>query len=463
MPEPRVAMAFSQIKQTLFRGLLEQANFHENLSEAYSVTAGAWEEWFRIEQQYLPSDLAPTARLTQGLCDAPDSQHALQWAGRQRALSPHLPSAYVIWARGLTAQSAIASLVFQILVQKPAVVSRMNLDEQVLMRAGANIKALWDLFASLMKALGGCLLYICIGSAGPDEFAIVKKFVKTVRGWDGPPISVTIVHPFHPGFVHGDHVTDLDGAYDVHPSLTTTDALQHVLMVELDAHGRVVSDAVATTLWETLWREVRYAVIGIALAQVAAEARRRIAGLGRKHAAAAGVAAWRAGAGEKWLGNEAAMNTVREQIQRHLDIVDLGLPSEVRVKLVSSLKLLVLVADSDRIDIRSLTKAQRDRVWGQMESKIVPATVAMFCGSMEGLLEGVLEEYCAAPCRNDMQGRSVVLRMQNNVFGWEGEWRDTFSDEGQIIVDAIFRAIVIGFEEVIAALMEEEEKEEETK
>ena len=43
-------------------------------------------------------------------------------------------------------------------------------------------------------------------------------------------------------------------------------------MLELDVH-RVISETIRTVLWESLWREVRYAVIGVALAEVVEKAR----------------------------------------------------------------------------------------------------------------------------------------------------------------------------------------------
>ncbi|KAK3377070.1 hypothetical protein B0T24DRAFT_592701 [Lasiosphaeria ovina] len=117
-----------------------------------------------------------------------------------RAQSPHVPSAFLIRAKGLTVQAAIASLIFQVLQQRPASLVEHNLDTRMFTRARASVTALWDLFAHLMRVLGGCLIYISMGSVGPDEFAVVEKFVKTTRAWDGPlPICVTIIHPFTKG------------------------------------------------------------------------------------------------------------------------------------------------------------------------------------------------------------------------------------------------------------------------
>jgi len=93
----------------------------------------------------------------------------------------------------MTAHSAIASLILQIIQQRPTVISERNLDINMFIRANSSITALWNMFVNLMKVLGGCLIYISIGSVGPDEFAVVEKFVKAVRNWDGPPICITII------------------------------------------------------------------------------------------------------------------------------------------------------------------------------------------------------------------------------------------------------------------------------
>lgn len=78
--QPPIPDIFLEIKQTLFSNFQDQASYHESLAATYSVTARAWEEWFAVEQKHLPSAASPAhgTRLSQGLCDAPDHQHALQ-------------------------------------------------------------------------------------------------------------------------------------------------------------------------------------------------------------------------------------------------------------------------------------------------------------------------------------------------------------------------------------------------
>ncbi|KAB5550774.1 hypothetical protein GE09DRAFT_1203999 [Coniochaeta sp. 2T2.1] len=444
---------------TLFQGFEYQATYHDSLAATYSVTSGAWKQWFAEEQRYLPSDLAPTTRLTQGICDAPDAQHALQWVAQQRALSPHIPSAYIIWARGMTAHSAIASLIFQILQQRPVVISQHNLDMRMFMRANASVKALWDMFVHLMRVLGGCLIYITMGSVGPDEFAVVEKFVKTVQAWDGPPISVTIIHPYNEGFTLVEDATDLDSAYDVHPSLTTTDALHHVLMLELDVHE--VSDTIRNVLWESIWRETRYATIGVAFTAVtemiASAAEEHSRQMVETHELAADVRdLWLSGV-RRWLDNRVAANSVREQMQRHLDIVELELRDDVRDTISRHVKLLVFRIDTDRLESlssRSLTQPQRDRVWGRMQEAIRPGTVSMFCASLRDTVAETLNEYAEVPPRNAQQATVAAVKLLNGRFGWNSGWRASFSTDKEEVVKAIVKGINVGFVHTIHALLE---------
>lgn len=464
IPDGTVPDFLLQIKQTLFQGFEHQATYHDSLAATYSVTSGAWKQWFTEEQRYLPSDLAPTTRLTQGICDAPDSQHALQWVAQQRAQSPHIPSAYLIWARGMTTHSAIASLIFQILQQRPVAISQHNFDMRMFVRANTSVKALWDMFVHLMRVLGGGLIYITMGSVGPDEFAVVEKFVKTVQGWDGPPICVTIIHPYNQGFMRIEDATDLDSAYDVHPSLTTTDALHHVLMLELDVHE--VSDTIRTVLWESLWRETRYATIGVGFTQVAEiivsaaeELSQELVGI---HELDPDVRkAWIDGV-KRWQSNKVAANNVREQIQRHLDIVELELRDDIRDSISRHVKRLVFRIDTDRIEslsARSLTQPQRDSVWDRMQLAIRPGTLTMFGTSVRDIVAEVLAVYSEVPSRNAHQAELAVVRLLDARFGWKDSWRSTFSTDKEKVVKAIVNGIMTGFEDIIQALLEIEQLE----
>jgi hypothetical protein len=448
-----------QIKDTLFRGFTHEAHLHEELATTYKVTSGAWETWFAEEQRHLPSVMRSTSKFNQGFCDAPDSQHALQWLAQQRALSPHIPSAYLIWAKGMTAQSAIASLLFQIISQRPVVLSEHNLTISAFKRANAGIKPLWDMFVHLMRVLGGCLIYISMGSVGPDEFVVVEKFAKAVQSWDGPPISVTIIHPLNDGFVQVDDATDLDGLYDVHPSLTTTDALYHVIVLEIG--GQLdVSDTIREVLWDTAWREVRYAAIGISLSQVLDMVLQEARKLSEARVEAGKMTrielqSWTKGV-EKWIKGhlDFSVNTVREQIQRYMEIVELGLPTEVKMGLAHHLKRCVFAADMDRLGSRALTEAQRYRVFADIQAAINPAAVTAFCGAVDDLIEEALDDYSEMVKKNPKKGGLAVMRALDELFGWDGRWRETYQEDAGLFVGGIAQGIEAGFRSVITALLE---------
>ncbi|KAK4143964.1 uncharacterized protein C8A04DRAFT_37002 [Dichotomopilus funicola] len=479
LPHPPLPDVFNQIKSTLFRNFRDQASYHESLAATYSVTARAWEEWFAVEQRHLPSSaVIPTvSRLSQGLCDAPDYQHALQWVAQQRRLTPDIPSAYLIWARGMTVHTAIASLVFQVLQQRPGAVAEFGLDLSVFDRAVASVTSLWGVFTYLMRRCGGCLIYISIGSAGDDEFVIVEKFVEAVKTWDGPPIWVTIIHPYHEGFVGIEEATDLDGLYDVHPSLTTTDALHHVLMLELDIHQ--VSETIQTVLWEAVWRETRYAAVGISYTRVVAVIQDLAAELAESGVVVTtddeddgGNSAGKTpsplvlttttkdlwiGAVQRWLDHPVASNTTRELVQRHLDVVPLAQPEDVRADISRHLKCLVLRIDERKAGTfaeRSMTQTQRYRVWDTMKQAIVPGSEAMFCASIRSLLADAMLDFAEIPCRNMRQANSAVMRLLNDRFGMDGAWKGTMSRDDLLMVGGIKQAIMTGFKGTIEALSE---------
>jgi hypothetical protein len=467
-PQPDI---FTAIKATLFRDFLSQASYHDSLAATYSVTARAWKEWFTVEQQHLPSSasLSHGTRLSQGLCDAPDHQHALQWVAQQRTLTPDVPSVYLIWAQGMTVHAAVAALVLQVLQQRPAAAAQLGmLDVAVLERAGKSVWRLWEVFTYLMRMLGGCLVYISIGSAGEDEFAIVERFVKTVRAWDGPPIWVTMIHPYNEGFVGIEEATDLDGLYDVHPSLTITDALHHVLMLELDIHQ--VSDTIQTVLWEAAWRETRYASVGISFKRVVKVILDTAEELSRTDLDGVPLltdhsrALWMGGV-QRWINHPVASNCTRELVQRHLDIVPLALPDDIRAAISRHLKCLVLRIDESKVASfasRSMTEKQRYRVWDEIKAAIIPGSEAMFCTTIRELLLDALENFAEVPCQNARQAGSVLVKLLNDRFGVGGVWSQSMSHNERLMVEGTKEAVMTGFAHTILALSEPEVVEETT-
>ncbi|EXF80256.1 hypothetical protein CFIO01_11145 [Colletotrichum fioriniae PJ7] len=388
---------FRAIRKNLFKSFEVQAGFHQELQATYEVTTSkAWIEWFSMEQKYVPSGYSHETKVIQAECDAPDPQHALVWKKQQRKFASHVPSAYLIWTRGMTAQSAIASLVDQILVQKTEVMIDAGIDLEQFKEANNNVVSLWKFFLYLTTVLGGCMIYITIGSVGEQEFAIVGKFIRMAKSWKGPPVNVTLIHPFNDNFARTDDVVNLDDKYDVHPRLTTTDAMHHVLLLEINSE-RTISDTIRNLLWETVWREVRYAVIGIALTQVinkilvAAKGAAREAPVRNQSSfSETDIRRWVAAVGQ-WTAATWSMNSMREQIQQHIDIVDIHLPLDRKKRLEGKLAFLVFEKDEELGS--QLTFAQREAVWVDVQEAIKPGTAEMFCGEIEELVAAMLEDY----------------------------------------------------------------------
>jgi hypothetical protein len=459
-----VTPLFLEIKKTLFRSFEIEASYHEELATTFKLTSSpAWAHWLAVEQQYVPSRFSHETTIAQAECDAPDAATCLQWLAQARSEYSHVVSAYLLWARGMTAQSAIGSIVFQMLQQRPQVLSSAGLTMRSFQSANSSFPKLWSLFLHLVRVLGGLMVYISIGSVGSEEFAIVERFVDLCQKWDGPPINVVLIHPFDDNFVKSENCVDIDEKYDVHPSLTTTDALYHVVFLELEVHD-ALSDTVQNVLWEALWREVRYAVIGIALIQaqeMIVDAARRLAAKKKRHEAESAL--WVSSVTKKSKDNRAA-NIMREQIQRHLGVVDIHMPDDVKIRLeqrlkdavathISSTEKSALSASLRDGNAKPLGDAQRNRIWAKLQQEILPGTEAMYCTSIEELVGDMLEEYDKDPPESEADARRFMADLFKNIFGWSGRWRSTFCESKEPIVEAIVGSIDIGFVDVVDAIV----------
>lgn len=400
----------------------------------------------------------------QAECDAPDAGTCLQWVAQVRSECPHVVSAYLLWARGMTAQSAIASILFQMLQQRPQVLSTAGLTMKSFHSANSSLPKLWSLFLHLVRSLGGLMVYISIGSVGQEEFGIVQKFVDLCSKWDGPPINVILIHPFDENFAKVEDCVDLDEKYDVHPSLTTTDALHHVVLLKLNVHDEL-SDTVQVVLWEALWREVRYAVIGIAVTQAIEEITTSAETLMREKGCDERVGSLWMATVSKWAKNKRVVNTMREQIQRHLDLVDLHLPSEIRMRMVRMVEGAVSDGIGGNGEVAELSKAlrdgkskplledQRSGIWKNIQDAIRPATFQMFSHSIRGLMDGVLTDYLDDPPETQSEARNSLQELHRAQFGWNGKWKTSFLDTKEPIVEGIVASIDVGFVEVVDAIM----------
>jgi hypothetical protein len=445
------------MRRTLFQGFEMEAGLHDELARTYRLTASPdWEKWFRIEQRWVPSGWSPNVTVSQALSDAPDVQHALQWVGQTTSKYPTATAVFLLWGRGTTSQSAIASLVFQILEKRPHIISKANIDLNSLSRANLNMDALWQLFLHLVRNLGGVMIYLSIASVGPDEFTVVKTFVDLCKNWDGPPINVTMIHPPDSNFIRTADCVDLDEIYDVHPSLTTSDALHQVILLEMNVHDDI-SNAVKEGIWETLWREVRYAVIGIALDQVVEAIHEQIDAV--LDDSRPDDAQWQESLAG-WL-NHRNMNTMREQIQRHVEIVDLHLPKDIKSTLRRKARSALMRPRTGRSSIargfrdyrpdelaipepRPISEEERDSLWAEMKQEIRGFTDQVYCSS---LAELVREDQALSVAKLKDGGDEGDVHA--SVFGRNGSWRESFRDRKDHLDEAIVRAIDLGFDRVV--------------
>lgn len=466
VPDDCVSPYLLDLKKALFHGFEIEASYHEELATTFKMTSSpAWARWLSIEQQYVPSKFSHKTTIIQAECDAPDAATCLQWVQQARAESPHVVSAFLLWARGMTAQSAIASLVFQMVQQRPAVLQRAELTMQSFTAANSSLPKLWDLLLSLVRHLGGLMVYISIGSVGQEEFSIVAKFVQLCQEWKGPPINMVIIHPFDKEFVHIDTCVDLDDKYDVHPSLTTTDALHHVVLLELEVQESL-SETVQLVLWEALWREVRYAIIGISATQTVDEITQCARDLAQDRGCGEDAASLWVSNVYKWTKIDRNFHMMREQIQRHLNVVDIHLPSQVRTRL----ERMVSAAAGTRLSARErkrvtkvlrdgepkpLDDEGRDEIWQRIQDAIKPATMSTYNVHIRFLMESIFDMYLEDPPETGVDARRVVVQLFKPVFGWNGTWRMTFLDDQEPIVERMVASIDRGFGDVLDAIIAE--------
>jgi hypothetical protein len=451
------------MRRTLFQGFEMEAGLHDELARTYRLTASPdWEKWFKIEQRWVPSGWSPNVTVSQALSDAPDVQHALQWVGQTTSKYPTATAVFLLWSRGTTSQSAIASLVFQILEKRPHIISSANIDLNSLSRANLNMDALWQLFLHLVRNLGGVMIYLSIASVGPDEFAVVEMFVDLCKHWDGPPINVAMIHPPDQNFVRTADCVDLDELYDVHPALTTSDALHQVVLLEMNVHDDI-STAVKDGIWETLWREVRYSVIGIALDQAIETIHDRIdTVLEDSPSKDDDSLQWQESITE-WLNHE-NMNIMREQIQRHVEIVDLHLPKDIKSTLRRIARSALMRPRRGRSSIsrgfrdyrpdelaipepRPISEEERDSLWAEMKQKIRGFTEQVYCCSLDVLVRE--DRDLSVATIKDAGRRSDGNEVHESVFGRNGKWRESFRDRKDLLDGAIVQAIDLGFDRVV--------------
>jgi hypothetical protein len=189
---------------------------------------------------------------------------------------------------------------------------------------------------------------------------------------------------------------DLDEIYDVHPALTCSDSLHQVILLEMNVH-KDLSETVRESLWETVWREIRYSLIGIALDQSIEVIKEKVNDYlmpdvsdtdtdEQLHEFAGNILGW--------LDNEAHLNDMREQIQRHIELVDihlaLNIKNAIRSKAIKEIRRPRIGMSSYRSfrerdpeeiapDPKPITSDQRDTLWREMKDEIRKTTFKVYC------------------------------------------------------------------------------------
>lgn len=466
VPDIAVSPYLLDMKRAFFHGFEIEASYHEELAATFKMTSSpAWARWLSIEQRYVPSKFLHRTSLIQAECDAPDAATCLQWVTQVREESPHIVCVFLLWARGMTAQSAVASIVFQMVQQRPEVLQRAGLALKSFSAANASLPKLWDLFLTLVQHLGGLMVYISIGSVGQEEFGIVAWFVDLCQKWSGPALNVVIIHSFDENFVHVEDCIDLDDKYDVHPSLTTSDALYHVVLLELEVQ-EALSETVQLVLWEALWREVCYAVIGIAVTQTVEEIIRCAEELVEERGCEEDVVSLWVSTMTKWTKDNRAFHIMREQIQRHLNVVDIHLPHPVKMRLermissaagsrLSTKERKRLAKELWEGDPKPLDDDERGIIWERIQNSIKPATMETYNATISVLMRGLLDAYLDDPPEWESDARRSVRELMRGVFGWNKTWKTGFLDEQGPILEGMVAAIDMGFGDVLDAIISE--------
>jgi hypothetical protein len=455
------AFMFQNMRKTLFLGYEIEAQLHDELAKTYSLTASPdWARWFKVEQRYVPSVFSRDVTISQALSDAPDPQHALQWISRTRTKYQDVTAVFLLWSRGMTVRAAIASMIYQIFEQRPHVAASASMTVQAASRANLSQSTLFSLFQYLIRELGGIMIYVTMGSVGVEEFKLVETLVNICKTWNGPPINLTMIHPMNDKFVIVDGCVDLDEIYDVHPALCCSDALHQIILLEMHVHEDL-SETVSEQLWETVWRELRYAMIGIALDQAIEVLRAKINEILENESSSIEsdvekLYEW-AGSLLKWVDNEIHLNDMREQIQRHMEIVDLHLEPEIKMRIRQNAKAAITrprigrgsfsgsfrERDPEEVapDPSPIPAEQRDILWAAIKEEIRKTTFEVYCISLDRNLADNIRDY--------INGEDAASNVHAQIFGKNGKWRQSFPVAKESLSSAIVNATEIGFDGIM--------------
>ncbi|KAI9841443.1 MAG: hypothetical protein M1838_003577 [Thelocarpon superellum] len=246
------------LKDQLFAHDPSDATFHDEMIRLYETTQTTeWDQWFYEERRHVTWTHQPKSTLTYMQTNLMEPQLYCKWIAHGRKAAGRAVFAHVVWAPRMDANSAVASIVFQILQQQPDVLLHPTAGFAHKLRAATSFEMLWAVLIELLNIIPGLFCYISIPSVGPEEVRVVEQLTVLVDNWTGPPINMQLVTPLEASFPKPKGSIDIDDAYDVDSALDTTDALHQVVLAELQIH-KDLTERMSHALWQSLWRTVCY-------------------------------------------------------------------------------------------------------------------------------------------------------------------------------------------------------------
>ncbi|KAI9771914.1 MAG: hypothetical protein M1839_002697 [Geoglossum umbratile] len=267
--EGQAAILLVDLRKFLFSGSEWHATFYQDFLDHYKhSTNPEWDFWAAEEMRLAPWTHTTKSQLRYVQTDSIQPQlYGNDVAYGYRLAGSGGVFTHYIWTSGATARSVVASLICQILQQRPDKLLKNPPDFYLwkFKNGGVSFDKIWSIFLELISTLPSFICMIQVLTVGPEETRFVARFLEWFQSWTGPVINVMIASPTHPSFPRLTNVVDLDDVYDVNPALETSDALCQVILAE---YNRNVSVQIWDSLWDTLWRTIRYTLSAMALKEV---------------------------------------------------------------------------------------------------------------------------------------------------------------------------------------------------
>ncbi|KAI9887893.1 MAG: hypothetical protein M1823_000281 [Watsoniomyces obsoletus] len=471
----------AELRQRLFLGREIDATYHEDMMNLYSTTSCSdWDQFFAIERKAITWGPAEQSNLIHMQTDLVEPQLYRKWICLGQTVAGKVPFAHLIWSPSMTAVSALASIIFQILQQRPDVLQQDSLLSRKLKAAQpTNFDEMWNLFQELLNAVPGLLCYITIGSIGPQEEAFATKVVEMFDSWSGNPVNLQLVTPLHPSFPKPQMSVDIDAEYDVSPDLDSPDNLHHVVLAELGLPRPVSKDA-KDSLWQSMWRTVCYSVNAIVARQLEQAIHRVIEDKGTA------VLDPHLDPDEflDWLDSGAASQLLRAKLQHCIECLPFMLPSYLRTRFEAhvhaALREYLTVREGPQTvtaptfrtydhprdmherQIRPTDFDARQQLWGEMRqilnspnvsdafAAFIPVQLRRKRMRTQSRIRELSEEE-GDDEEKKMDSADRMLQLLDDLFSGS-EWRNVAAEAGYTFRQAVTSAIELGLNTTVATM-----------